>query len=166
MRAFSHKTRKEKRQKIYGYTTKELQYFLSSSRESFGDGVDVRNWRNLHATCNTLLLSPVFMESCLRSLASGLWLRAKYDFMIRSSWCLNDVRRRFCLTGRRSSSSRSPPLEHWDDDLPEDDWWLTWTKEQLLPAYNTWMMTYLKMTAYLYSTGMMTYLCLFNRTII
>ena len=48
-------------------------------------------------TCSTLLLRPVFWASCFRSLVSGLWLREKYDFIVRNWWCLNDVRMRFCL---------------------------------------------------------------------
>jgi len=79
--------------------------------------LSTRQWLLEASTCRTLLLSPVLIDSCLRSLASGLWLRAKYDFMMRSSWCLNDVRSRFCLAGRRSISCRSPLPEHWDDDV-------------------------------------------------
>lgn len=43
-------------------------------------------------TCSTRFGRPVFCDSCLRSFASGLWLIAKYDFMVRSWWCLKDVR--------------------------------------------------------------------------
>lgn len=46
-------------------------------------------------TCNTRLDKPVFCASCFRSLASGFWLMLKYDFIVRSWWCLNDVRMRF-----------------------------------------------------------------------
>lgn len=46
-------------------------------------------------TCNTRLDRPVFCASCFRSLASGFWLMLKYDFIVRSWWCLNDVRMRF-----------------------------------------------------------------------
>ena len=49
--------------------------------------------------------------------------------MTRSSWCLNDVRRRFCLAGRRNSS-RSPLLVHCDDDLPD----LPELNRQLIPV--------------------------------
>jgi len=63
-------------------------------------------------TCNTRLLRPVLMESCLRSLASGLWFSEKYDFMTRSSWCLNDVLVRFCRVGRRSIMSVPPSSRH------------------------------------------------------
>lgn len=35
-------------------------------------------------TCKTRLGSPVFCDSCFKSLASGLWLMAKYDFMVLS----------------------------------------------------------------------------------
>ena len=38
---------------------------------------------------------PVFCASCFKSLASGFWLMAKYDFIVRSWWCLKDVRMRF-----------------------------------------------------------------------
>jgi len=46
-------------------------------------------------TCSTRLDSPVFWASCFKSLASGFWLMLKYDFIVRSWWCLNDVRMRF-----------------------------------------------------------------------
>lgn len=46
-------------------------------------------------TCRTLLVNPVFWASCFRSFASGLWFMAKYDFMVRSWWCLKEVRIRF-----------------------------------------------------------------------
>lgn len=46
-------------------------------------------------TCKTRFGSPVFCDNCLRSLASGLWFIAKYDFIVRNWWCLNDVRIRF-----------------------------------------------------------------------
>lgn len=46
-------------------------------------------------TCRTLLVRPVFCASCFKSLASGLWLIAKYDFIVRNWWCLNDVLIRF-----------------------------------------------------------------------
>ena len=55
----------------------------------------LRKWKIIYVsvthTCKTLLESPVFCASCLRSLASGFWLMAKYDFMVRNWWCLNDV---------------------------------------------------------------------------
>lgn len=63
-------------------------------------------------TCNTRLGRPVFCESCLRSLASGLWLWWKYDFMVRSWWCLNDVRIRFVRWWPE------PPLPPEPDDKP------------------------------------------------
>lgn len=46
-------------------------------------------------TCKTRLGKPVFCDNCLRSLASGLWFIAKYDFIVRNWWCLNDVLIRF-----------------------------------------------------------------------
>lgn len=49
----------------------------------------------LNLTCKTRLGKPVFCDNCLRSLASGLWLIAKYDFIVRNWWCLNDVLIRF-----------------------------------------------------------------------
>lgn len=50
-------------------------------------------------TCNTRLLSCVFLDSSFKSLASGLWFMEKYDFIVLSWWCLKEVRTRFCLGG-------------------------------------------------------------------
>lgn len=48
-------------------------------------------------TCSTRLGRPVFCDNCFKSFASGLWLIEKYDFIVLSWWCLNDVRIRFAL---------------------------------------------------------------------
>lgn len=56
-------------------------------------------------TCNTRFDSPVFCDNCFRSLASGFWLMAKYDFIVRNWWCLNDVRIRLL----RACCERLPP---------------------------------------------------------
>lgn len=45
-------------------------------------------------TCKTRFDKPVFCESCFKSFASGLWFIAKYAFIARSWWCLNEVRMR------------------------------------------------------------------------
>lgn len=39
---------------------------------------------NYTITCNTRFGSPVFCDNCFRSLASGLWLIEKYDFIVRN----------------------------------------------------------------------------------
>lgn len=85
-------------------------------------------------TCNTLLESPVFWESCLRSLASGLWFMAKYDFMARSWWCLKEVRMRFgrarCSLDVLLSLPRAAKLLElwWCRGLA--DWWGSPDSEQ------------------------------------
>ena len=48
-----------------------------------------------HLTWRTFLSRPVFCESILSSLESGFWLIWKWPFMMRSWWCLNEVRARF-----------------------------------------------------------------------
>ena len=48
-----------------------------------------------HLTWRTFLSRPVFWESILSSLESGFWLIWKWPFMMRSWWCLNEVRARF-----------------------------------------------------------------------
>lgn len=63
-----------------------LFYFISQSYHAKLDG---------NLTCKTRFGSPVFCDNCFRSLASGLWFIAKYDFIVRNWWCLNDVRIRF-----------------------------------------------------------------------
>ena len=67
---------------------------------------------NVDKTWRMRLPSPVFCESCLRSLASGLWLSAKYDFSTRSSWYLNDVRSRFCRGVERSPMFNSSATDN------------------------------------------------------
>lgn len=53
--------------------------------------IDHHLLRVITFTCNTLFDSPVFCASCFKSLASGFWLMLKYDFMVLSWWCLNEV---------------------------------------------------------------------------
>ena len=60
-------------------------------------------------TCRTRFDSPVLIESCLRSFESGLWLRAKYVFMMRSWCCLNDVRTRFVFVPQCARPSKLKP---------------------------------------------------------
>nr|CAD7419089.1 unnamed protein product [Timema poppensis] len=71
--------------------TTEFQQFPIHGNKMIYKTLDIeRTWR-------TLLGSPVFWDSCFKSLASGLWFIAKYDFMVRSWWCLKDVRMRLVL---------------------------------------------------------------------
>lgn len=78
--------------------------------------------RWLLLTCRTLLVRPVFWASCLRSLASGLWLIAKQDFMVRSWWCLKEVRMRlvFWEGGQAWSRSRWSPSFSLQPDQEEE----------------------------------------------
>lgn len=62
-------------------------------------------------TCSTRFDSPVFWASCFRSLASGFWLMAKYDFIVLSWWCLKEVRMRL---ERECACDMWPPLEPGD----------------------------------------------------
>lgn len=63
------------------------------------------NLIDISRTCSTLFERPVFCDNCFRSLASGFWLMAKYDFIVRSWWCLNEVRIRLL----RACCDRLPP---------------------------------------------------------
>lgn len=94
-------------------------YFVNNL---FNSKVDYVQPRLSVPTWRTRFDSPVFWANCFRSLASGFWLIAKYDFMVRSWWCLNDVRIRFVLV----CPERLPPEP--GDWLPSyvvrssDDW--------------------------------------------
>lgn len=54
--------------------------------------VHYKDFKEHLLTCRTRLESPVFCANCFKSLASGFWLIAKYDFMVLSWWCLKLVR--------------------------------------------------------------------------
>lgn len=61
-------------------------------------------------TCKTRFGSPVFWDNCFRSFASGLWFIAKYDFIVRNWWCLNDVRIRFVRDDELPMLPRPKPI--------------------------------------------------------
>ena len=70
------------------------KYYFSFSLYSFCLSIPYLQYPKC-PTWRTFLSRPVFCESILSSLESGFWLIWKWPFMIRSWWCLNDVRARF-----------------------------------------------------------------------
>lgn len=79
-------------------------------------------------TCKTRFGSPVFCDNCLRSLASGLWFIAKYDFIVRNWWCLNDVLIRFVRDDALPMLPRPKPKSIYSEfrsGNKKETWWVT-----------------------------------------
>lgn len=85
-------------------------------------------------TWRTLFDNPVFWARFFRSLASGFWLIAKYDFIDRSWLCLKEVR---ILLALEWGVMQPPEVGEWllpsyEDTSMRFDWWSMSVKEMKL----------------------------------